>query len=233
MRPTPIAVPALLGALLLWYLLSGQVHFFVHERTVWLIALSVPVLVAMTVARLGQRVAPAGGRLALAALIVPVVVGFAIPARPLGSIALASQERPRAAAARPAPRSGEVRPVLAVDATSLTWGLRELDRQRQQDPDLRGLDGAPALLVGFVHRGSDTVPGQFEVARFMVRCCTADAFPVTMPVRYEQAADLPRDAWVEVEGTIHYAGSGDDRAAVVDAREVRRIAQPSRPYMYP
>jgi uncharacterized repeat protein (TIGR03943 family) len=228
-----VAVPALLGALMLWFVLSGQVHFFVQERSVWLVALSIPVLAAMTVARLGQRAAPAGSRLALAALIVPVAVGFAVPARPLGSVALAGQERPRPATARTTSKPREIRPIVSVGATGLTWDLRELDRLRQQDPDLRGLDGAPALLTGFVHRTADTAPGQFQVARFMVRCCTADAFPVTMPVRYEGAADLPRDQWVEVAGTIRYAGDGDDRAAVVDAREVRRIAQPSRPYMYP
>ena len=71
------------------------------------------------------------------------------------------------------------------------------------------------------------------IARFMVRCCTADAFPVTMPVRYEGAAELARDSWVEVDGTIRYETGPEGSAAVVEAREVRAIAQPTRPYMYP
>src|SRR5262245_626538 len=218
---------------MLWFILSGQVNFFVQDRSVWLVALSIPVLAAMTLARLRQRQPPGRGRLALAALVVPVVVGFAVPARPLGSVALAGQERPRSAAARASAPPVEVPPILSVGATGLTWDLRALDRRRQQDPELRGLDGAPALLTGFVHRPAGAAPDRFEVARFMVRCCAADAFPVTMPVRYAAAADLPRDQWVEVEGTFHYAGAGDDREAVVDARAVRPIAQPSRPYMYP
>src|SRR4051794_30410367 len=120
-----VAVPASLGAFLVWVLVSGQVYFFVHERTVWLIALSVPVLVAIGLAWLGQRATPTASRLALASLAVPVVLGFAVPARPLGSVALASQDAGRPTAPRRASVPIDLRPAgVTLGATGLTWTLR-------------------------------------------------------------------------------------------------------------
>lgn len=71
------------------------------------------------------------------------------------------------------------------------------------------------------------------MSRFIVRCCTADAIAVNIPVRYDRAADLPRDTWVQVEGTIRASGTPEQMQSVVEAQKVDLVAQPSQPYLYP
>jgi uncharacterized membrane protein YcgQ (UPF0703/DUF1980 family) len=67
----------------------------------------------------------------------------------------------------------------------------------------------------------------------MVRCCAADAVPITFPVHYASAADLPLDAWIQVDGQIHYAEGTGGKLPFVEASSVQRVPQPERPYLYP
>lgn len=225
-------LPATLAALLVWQLLSGRIFLYIHERTVWLVGLSVPLLFAMAVvgfrsqcghSHIGHR--HPSGRLAVVLLVVPLVVVVLAPAQPLGSAALADSR------ALPAPSLAAL-PVLEPQADLWTWNLARLGVQRVHDPRLTDLDGQQAALLGFVVHNAELPADQFLVARFVMRCCTADAFALSMPVQYDQAAGLANDSWVNVEGIIH-TGGASGAAAVVKASVVEPRPQPSQPYLTP
>jgi uncharacterized repeat protein (TIGR03943 family) len=215
-------LPGLLGALLAWQLLSGHIFLYVHERSFWLVALSVPLLVAMSLASL-RRGAKSG--LTGWLLILPIAIGLLVPARPLGSEVLAGQI---GGARLPI---WEPRVPLSLDTSSRVWDLKQLGLLEPDDADLaRRLEGQRAHLVGFVHRTQSLPPDRFLVGRFVVRCCAVDAVGISFPVRYDGAANLARDAWVEVDGSIH-AATPDANTPVVDADQVRLVAQPTQPYL--
>lgn len=221
---------ALLAALLAWQVLSGQLLLYVHERTTWLVALSAPLLVAMALASFTRTGTSGGGRLAVVAVAVPVAVGLLVPARPLGSAALVGQ----AGVSAPSTLNGIALPEsLDVRANLLPRSLVELGLARNSDPRLPGLDGQRAALTGFVVHPAELPADQFLVARFVMRCCTADAFAVSVPVRYARAADLANDTWVEVDGTVRSPRALGGTPAVVEAEAVRVVPQPSHPYLSP
>jgi uncharacterized repeat protein (TIGR03943 family) len=229
-----------LGGLVCWNLASGQVHLYVNEHSVWLVALTLPFLLAMA-ATAWRRSSVGRERLSQLAVALPIALVVLVPARPLGSAALAALDAGAPASAldarQPASATSSPWPLeltaAGPGAAMLTWDLRLLERLRVNDPELRGLEGAPASLVGFVHRTPSLPSDQLLVGRFMVRCCAADAVPITFPVRYAGAAELPIDAWVEVEGPIRYAGADGARMPFVEASAVRLVPQPARPYLYP
>src|SRR5262245_28462260 len=187
-------------------------------------------------------------RLAQLAAALPIAIVLMVPARPLGSAALAALDAggPTGVGSAGASSAGPpVRPpgadasVWALvagagpGAATLTWDLRMLDRLRANDPEVRGLEGAPASLLGFVYRTPGLPSDQLLVGRFMVRCCAADAVPITFPVHYAAAGDLPLDAWIQVDGPIHYAEGAGGKLPFVEASSIQRVGQPERPYLYP
>ncbi len=81
-------------------------------------------------------------------------------------------------------------------------------------------------LTGFVtHAGVD----HFEMARFYIACCVADAIPVGLTVLpgTTHPVHVERDEWVTVTGAItrqadHYAVRG---------LRVTKVGQPKHPYL--
>lgn len=85
-------------------------------------------------------------------------------------------------------------------------------------------------VIGFVYHGDAPQADRFEVARFVVACCVADARGFTLPVRWAGSADLERDSWVRVQGRV---GTDPDGALVILAGTVETIGTPANPYIYP
>ncbi len=230
-----VGLPAGLGILLTWYLISGQIFLFVHERSIWLIALSVPVLLAMAFAHRRPSRDPGPDRLTVALLALPLVVGLLVPARPLGAAAIDAQGVSAAPQATTSGTNGGWDPVpsFTIDARNAVWDIRALARVQASDRRLQGFEGQRASLLGFVYRGPTTPADQFLVSRFVIRCCTADAVAFFFPVRYDHAAELARDTWVEVQGRIQSSGTPGSSDPLLVAEQVRVVPQPAQPYLYP
>jgi uncharacterized repeat protein (TIGR03943 family) len=95
--------------------------------------------------------------------------------------------------------------------------------ERAFDHDGHSLGGATVQLTGFV---SNTGSGQFQLARYQIACCAADAAAATVQI-VGVASIPPRDQWVTVTGT-YSAAEGDD--PVLAATIVKNIATPEDPY---
>lgn len=97
----------------------------------------------------------------------------------------------------------------------------------------------PISVEGFVVNQDRPADG-FLLARIMVGCCAGDGYPLTVEVRGYDGPPLDDDQWVRVRGTLDLRATEAnqteddlDGQAVLNAGAVKRIHQPSEPYLYP
>ena len=92
------------------------------------------------------------------------------------------------------------------------------------------LIGRPVRLTGFVvHEGADTY-----LARLVIACCAADAFPVKVKVTGGEVESLANDTWLQatvllVPGSSTEANEWTPSATVT---ALRRLAEPRDAYEY-
>jgi uncharacterized repeat protein (TIGR03943 family) len=157
-------------------------------------------------------------------LLLPALLLFIVPPKPLGSFAAGRQSNIRVDApsnypALESPRAG------AVDMKVFDFVDRALYDER------RSLSGVTVRLVGFVTPSGLSTDPRFSLSRFVITCCAADARVVQVDAYGAQAP--PRDSWVEIVGTWHRPGKGFD--PLVDTpgiavKTMTSIPQPEVPY---
>ena len=95
----------------------------------------------------------------------------------------------------------------------------------------QGADAKPAKAtgeIGFVSHLPSTPPGMFELTRFQIACCVADAVPVSFTVDPGRLpADYPSETWLKVSGT--WSRSGE--RIVLAADRIERVKRPNNPYI--
>jgi uncharacterized repeat protein (TIGR03943 family) len=105
-----------------------------------------------------------------------------------------------------------------VSMTLLEYGQRAFDRHGSS------LAGATVELTGFISRLDN---GGFQLARYQIACCAADAVPAIVIVEGVAGHPPRRDAWVKVTGA--YAGGAGDLPRF-SATSVVEIPVPNEPY---
>lgn len=149
-------------------------------------------------------------------LLVPVAVLLLVAPPSLGSFGVGRSPTIRVTAGR------STLPPLDPAAGTVPMTLLEYT-ERAFDHDGQSLGGATVRLTGFV---SKTGSGQFQLARYQIACCAADASAAT--VQIVGVASIPaRDQWVTVTGSYSPA-DGDDPALA--ASVVQNIPAPEDPY---
>jgi uncharacterized repeat protein (TIGR03943 family) len=73
----------------------------------------------------------------------------------------------------------------------------------------------------------------FQISRFVVTCCAADAVPVSLPVFWSGSGALENDQWVEVSGHFEIRSIADTPMPVLVAESVTVVEMPEMPYLYP
>ncbi|MEU5260749.1 TIGR03943 family protein [Amycolatopsis sp. NPDC021455] len=159
-------------------------------------------------------------------LLVPVLAVFLIAPPALGADSVIRTEArvPASAAAAnsaafPALPAGNVVPLPVNEFVSRAgW-------------DTAGtLNGRTVSLTGFVvHTGGSTL-----LARLVISCCAADAFPVTVRLRGGEADHLASDAWIQVTGQVVPGTATRDNSYTPDftPASVTTIPAPKDPYEY-
>ncbi len=149
-------------------------------------------------------------------LLVPVAVLLLVAPPSLGSFGVGRSPAIRVTSGR------SQLPPLNTSAGNVPMTLTEYT-ERAFDHDGKSLAGATVQLTGFVsHAGS----GQFQLARYQIACCAADAAAATVQVVGVTSVP-PRDQWVTVTGS-YGAPDGDD--PVLTATIVKNIPAPEDPY---
>ena len=96
--------------------------------------------------------------------------------------------------------------------------------QRAYDHKGTSFNGQPVKLTGFV---AGDVERGFELARYTISCCAADAAPAVVRVLGTSGTPPARDQWVTVTGTFQ-RGGGDIPNLI--ATSVAQIPAPRDPY---
>ena len=73
-----------------------------------------------------------------------------------------------------------------------------------------------------------------RLARFVLTCCAADAYPVGLPVQLSASSrqQYPPDTWLEVEGQMITQTFSQKRQLTIKADTLKEIPQPKNPYSY-
>jgi uncharacterized repeat protein (TIGR03943 family) len=200
--------------------LSGETARYLGERTAWVVPFGAVITGATAILLLsrGRSGTPLGRREALGmlALLAPIFVVLAFPQAELGAAAAERRSTSPGAAARlakpPSPISGiSYAHIMAAQGPVPQPGV---------------VPGVRVRLLGFAMRRQGTAPGLFQVARFQINCCIADAMVLYVTVD-PPAATPAEDTWIVVTGPL----AKRDGELIVKAETVRTISPPKRPYL--
>ena len=239
-------VLALSGFMLYAKISSGTLAFYINKRFEWLvfagaliyIALALTLIYrALTAQRATTSTVPvvvtqrssATSWLGAGLLLLPALIGFFAPARPLGASAIAS----RGIGLQSAPASvGNITTLQRAPSgprTILDW-LREISRSG----DPKTLAGNQVDVVGFVYKNDPRFkPNQFMVSRFTISCCVADAAALGLIVETDALDRFKQDQWVRVVGRFKVGAFAEDTVPMIVAEKIEPTEEPAQPYLYP
>lgn len=102
------------------------------------------------------------------------------------------------------------------------------------NPENSYYKGKKVDLTGFAYTEENSRDDEFLVSRFVIRCCSADATPIGLDVKYnlkENGINPLRD-WVRVQGEFDViVEDGKERLIIIPER-VEKSEQPDNPYLY-
>ena len=214
---------------LFWFLIvSGRSNLYLSTRTDWVIPIGAVVLSAAALGRLFSVRVPGTSALSRrdlftgAFMLLPVVAVVAIPPTSLGSFAVSRRSSFSSVVLSSSPvdlATGELSLMDLGGAVRSTDGLNALVERA----------GSPVSFDGFVVRDKGMPADEFQLTRFIITCCVADALEVDVRVVGVTPGQFSEDEWVNVRGTLYPLGS----QIVVQASEITTIPKPKRPYLTP
>jgi uncharacterized repeat protein (TIGR03943 family) len=203
---------------------TGTADHFLGPRTQWVVPFGA---VALTLAAVAYGLAlrssrerielTAGEATTLLAMLIPLGGLLLVPHATLGSFA-ASRKGDEGYFLRAAPPP----PATPADISFLDIRVAEGDPQFAAEAGVR--NGVRVRLLGLVTRSHATPPGTFELARFYIACCIADAEAVGVPVA---GRSYKPNTWLVVSGTLERRG----KRFVVMPDKLNRVQAPKQPYL--
>ncbi|MEV7094204.1 TIGR03943 family protein [Amycolatopsis sp. NPDC051045] len=159
-------------------------------------------------------------------LLVPVLAVFLVAPPALGADSVIRTEA-RVPASAAAANAVAFPPLPAGNVVPLT--VNEFVSRAGWDKG-GTLDGRTVSLTGFVvHTEGSTL-----LARLVISCCAADAFPVTVRLRGGEADHLASDAWIRVTGQVVPGTATKTNSYTPDftPASVTTVPAPKDPYEY-
>lgn len=177
--------------------------------------------------------------------LFPLVLGFLLPDRALGSAAAARKgisltysppetgREERFTAVNPyqtefADLAGKLyeQPVITVypEIFSETFGAIDLYKKQ--------FEGKEISVSGFLYREQRADGESYAVSRFLVQCCTADATPFGILLDPQTQISLPADTWIEVRGKLHVTVFEGEEIVQITPESLTPVSQPTTPYVY-
>lgn len=100
-------------------------------------------------------------------------------------------------------------------------------------PEPDAYTGKPVNVIGFVIHPPEWSDNYVMVARFVLTCCAADAYPVGIPVKLsENRAAFAPDSWISVQGEMMTETLDGQRRLVIQPTEVLSVPEPKNPYEF-
>ena len=163
-------------------------------------------------------------------MLIPLLIGILIPARPLGSATVSTKGLTTSSPNINAQTANRKFVIEPEQRNILGW-VTLFYFEESLDPYM----GEHASVIGFVYFDEGLPEEQFFVSRIILSCCAADGYAVAMIVDWPYAAALKQDTWVRVRGPVEQAYLGDDPQAIplIRAETVEIVPQPDDPYLFP
>ncbi|MFF5989504.1 TIGR03943 family putative permease subunit [Prauserella flavalba] len=160
-------------------------------------------------------------------LMVPVLAVFLVAPPALGSDSVTRTRGGTAEGFAPAGAGASFPPLPRGDPLPMT--VTDFVSRAGWD-EARSVDGRTVSLTGFVVHDE----GETLLARLVIGCCAADAYPVRVRLDGGNAAALPTDTWIRVTGKVvpgvNTADSGYVPALTVGT--LQEVPAPKDPYEY-
>jgi uncharacterized repeat protein (TIGR03943 family) len=161
-------------------------------------------------------------------MLIPLLIGVLIPARPLDSNAVAAKGLTTSAGLISSDSASRLLETSSEQRNILDWV-----KLFYFEEDLNPFIGQQASVVGFVYPNENLPEGQFFVSRFILSCCAADGYAVGMIVESLQADALTADTWVKVTGSVDVVSFNGNPSPLIRADSIEIVPQPEQPYLYP
>jgi uncharacterized repeat protein (TIGR03943 family) len=235
------------GVLLLKYWLTGKLSLLIHPNYTWLaIAGGISLLVisglkaVMLFSQLSQRrnnaipvqtpqhlsLFPPGWSSTL--LLLTAILGFVVTPR-----AFASQTAMQRGVGDAITLSRAQPQAFRASSNSESRSLIEWVRTLNVYPEPDAYTGQKIKVQGFVIHAPELPEQYFLLSRFVITCCAADAYPVSLPVKLKESRnDYPVDTWLEVEGQMITAELAGKRQLTIQPKSIKKIPEPKNPYDY-
>ncbi len=219
-------VLAVWSVFLAWLWATGEVSRYLGPRTYWVVPFGAVTLglAALAAGRPGARRAGAPLRrevVGAVVLVVPILAVAAVPRAKLGSLAASNKSTSGIL-------TGASSAVAAGSGGEVSFRDIHYASQSEGYAATRGIAaGFEVELTGFVTAAPDAPPATFELTRFYVSCCAADAIPYSVTVEGPPGT-YREDQWLRVKGALV---SSDD-GFLVDPDEIQVVAPPTNPYLY-
>ena len=209
-----------------WYLwISGGWALHVSSRIFWVVPFGAIVLTAGAIGRLFGARRPPGSRFttrqaaALALLAVPVATILAMPSTALGTYA---------AARRGAYTGGvSVTDIGAANDSQLQIAVSAALYEPDVLKALAKRAGDEVTFTGFVTHEPGTLSDEFQMNRFVITCCIADALNAVVRVVDVSGGPYKSGQWVTVTGLLYPLQD----EILLDAEQITAIPRPSHPYL--
>ncbi|WP_066379997.1 MULTISPECIES: TIGR03943 family putative permease subunit [unclassified Anabaena] len=232
------------GVLMLRYWLTGKLYLLIHPNFFGLVVaggialLIVGLLKAQELWRQRKRkreVTPNAQHvnffapgLGSSLLLISAILGLTITPQVFASDkALQKGVTDLLTTSRVQPQS--FRAAIRPEERSLVDWVRTLSVYPEPD----AYTGQKAKVQGFVIHPPDIGKEYIFIARFVLTCCAADAYPIGLPVKLSNNQErYSPDTWLEIEGQMITETINGKRQLTIAAKSLTKIPQPQNPYSY-
>ncbi len=230
------------GLMLIKLWLFGQLYLLIHPNYVWMTILtgvSLLIVSGLEAVRIARRRSYSNLDLANAQhttllnpsfstslLLITAILGMIISPRAFASdTAIHRGVTDSLTGGRSAPQS--FRASNRPEERSLLEWVRTLNVYPEPD----AYTGQKVKVQGFVIHPKDLPDQFFLISRFVITCCAADVYPISLPVKLDQSrAAYPPDKWFQIEGKMITEDINSKRQLVIQASTLSPIPEPKNPY---
>ncbi|OIP78352.1 MAG: TIGR03943 family protein [Oscillatoriales cyanobacterium CG2_30_44_21] len=98
-------------------------------------------------------------------------------------------------------------------------------------PEPDAYKGQKVNLSGFVVHAPEQPDNMFLITKFVITCCAADVYPVSLPVKINGSRSAyPPDRWLQIQGRVDVDTQNGKRQVVIIPSNITAIAEPKNPY---
>lgn len=231
------------GFLLLKYWLSQELYLLIHPNYFALVVVAGIVLIVIGITKgiqlwrqrkpvqEAQHMNLIPPRLGSFLLIVVAIIGFTIAPRVFASDKAIQRGVAEFGQANSRLQPQSFRTSTRPEERTLVDWTRTLGVYPEPD----AYTGQKVKVKGFVIHPPDLGNEYLFLARFVLTCCAADAYPVGLPVKLKQGQtreEFKEDSWFEVEGEMATETLSGKRQLTVISNSMTKVSQPKNPYSY-